>query len=223
MKTTTIALRRVRKACLLLLLAAMVMPSAGCSLASMLGLVGDALDTPSVPAQYVPPKTSPMLVMVENRRNPGMIWAESEQLAAFISSELTLHKVCPVIPQGKLSDLRDKDPQAMRRMSITAIGKAVAAQQVLYVDLTSVDMPLVVGAPVRGRIEMRVHVIDVASGKTVWPIAPNEATSLSFEAQAPLAMESDRMVVFTERLLRGAGRNVARLFYEYNPTDDEQK
>ena len=221
MKTTTIAMRRVRKACLLLLLAAVVMPLAGCSLAAMIGLVGNAIDTPSVPAQYIPPKTSPMLVMVENRRNPGMIWPESEQLAAFISSELTIHKICPVIAQGKLSDLRDKDPQAMRRMSITTIGKAVAAQQMLYVDVTSVDMPAAVGAPVRGRIDMRVHVIDVASGKTVWPVAPNEATDLSFEAQAPLAMESDRMVLFTESLLHGAGRNVARLFYEYDPSAEE--
>ena len=223
MKTTTIGLRRFKTACLLLALVAMVMPLAGCSLMAVVGIAGDALNPPRVPPQYVPSKTSPMLVMVENRQNPGMIWPQSEQLAAFISTELTIHQICPVIPQGKLSDLRDKDPQAMRRMSITAIGKALNAQQVLYVDLMSVESPDITGAPVRGRIDMRVHIIDVASGKTAWPIAPNEAVGLSFEAQAPLDMERDRMVMFTESLLRGAGRNVARLFYEWDPTSDDQK
>ena len=65
--------------------------------------------------------------------------------------------------------------------------------------------------------------LDVASGKTVWPTAPNGPMSLSFEAQAPLDLEPDRMVMFTETVLRGAGRTVARLFYEYDPTADGQK
>jgi hypothetical protein len=223
MKTKTTQSGRLKTACLLLVLVALVMPSAGCSLLAVVGIVGDAVDTPSVPAQYIPPKTSPMLVLVENRKNPGMVWPESEQLATFISADLTAHNICPVIPQSKLADLRDKDPLAMRRMSITAIGKAVDAKQVLYVDVESVDNPAVTGAPVAGRLEMRVHVVDVATGKTAWPVAPNEPTSLSFEAQAPLNLEPDRMMVFSEAVFRGAGHDVARLFYEYDPTEDTQK
>jgi hypothetical protein len=164
-----------------------------------------------------------MIVLVENRQNPSIVWAESEQLAAFIGADLTAHKVCEVIPQVKLLDLRDKDAQAMKRMSITAIGKAVGAKQVLYVDVTSIDTPAVTGSPVKGRLDMRVHVIDVASGNTVWPVAPNGPMPLSFESQAPLDLEPDRMVMFTENVLRGAGRSVARLFYEYDPTSPEQK
>lgn len=222
MKLTTHRLQRMKMACLVLVLAALTLPAAGCSLLGMASIVGEAVYTPTEPAQYVPPKTAPMLVLVENRQNPGLVWPESEQLAAFISNDLTTHKICPVIPQDKLVDLRDKDPLAMRRMSITAIGKAVDAQQVLYVDVVSVDTPAVTGTPVKGRVDMRVHVIDVATGKTTWPTAPAEPTSLSYEAQAPLAMEQDRMVVFSETLLRGAGHNVARLFYEYDPKADVQ-
>ena len=223
MKLTTPRPQRAKMACLLLVLAALVLPAAGCSLLGIVGIVGDAVNTPTVPAQYVPPKTATMLVLVENRQNPGRVLPESEQLASFISSDLTTHKICPVIPQNKLVDLRDKDPLAMRRMSISEIGKAVAAQQVLYVDVLSVDTPTVTGTPVKGRVEMRVHVIDVATGKTAWPVAPNTPTVLNFEAKAPLSMEEDRMVVFSETLLRGAGHSVARLFYEYDPKADVQQ
>ncbi len=222
MKRTTPRPQRAKMACLLLALAALVLPATGCNVLTMVGLVGEAIVPPTEPAQYVPPKTAPMLVLVENRQNPGRAWAESEQLAALISSDLTTHKVCPVIPQDKLIDLRDKDPLAMRQMSITAIGKAVEAQQVLYVDVLSINTPTITGTPSAGRVEMRVHVIDVATGKTAWPVAPNEPTAMSFEAKAPLSLEEDRIVVFNETLLRGAGHSVARLFYEYDPAADAQ-
>lgn len=223
MKTVATQLRRFNRVCLLLVLAGLTLPCAGCSLMALAGIVGDAVAPPRVAPQYVPPKTSSMLVMVENRENPGREWPESEQLAAFISADLTAHQVCEVIPQAKLMDLRDKDTQVMKRMSITDIGKACGAKQVLYVDVMSIDTPTVVGTPVKGRLEMRVHVVDVASGKTAWPIAPNDPMPLSFEAQGPLNLEPDRVVVFGETLLRGAGQHVARLFYEYEPSSPAPK
>lgn len=222
MKLITPPPHRAKMACLLLVLAAFALPAAGCNILRVVGLVGEAIIPPTEPAEYVPPKKAPMLVLVENRKDPGRAWAESEQLAALITTDLADHKVCPIIPQHKLIDLRDKDPVAMRRMSITEIGKALDAQQVLYVDLMSVDTPAVTGTPVKGRIEMRLHVVDVATGKTAWPLAPNEPTEMSFEAKAPLSQEDDRMVIFSETLLRGAAHSVARLFYEYNPQSEAQ-
>lgn len=221
MKATVFSRFRARSLCVATLLSLATLAIGGCDILGTGAVVADSLFPPRVDPQYVPLKTETMLVLVENRQNPGMVLPESDQLTGFICADLTAQNVCNVIPQAKLEELRDKDPDALKKMSITEIGKALGAQQVLYVDVVRVDTSVVAGTTTNGRVDMQVHVVDVPSGKTAWPVAPAVPAPVSFQTHLTQQVPADRIVLFHEQLMRGAATSVSRLFYEWDPESDK--
>jgi hypothetical protein len=166
-----------------------------------------------VDAKYTPPKT-PILVLVENRQNPGILVTESDQLTLFVMDDLATYKVAPLIELKKLYELRDSQKN-IDKMTITQIGKAVGAGQVLYVDLER----LVVsesegGVPVHSRLEATVHMVDVKTSKTTFPTL-GQNWPISLVTPITTFDNSSNSAALREALLQSAGTSIGQLFHDY--------
>jgi hypothetical protein len=184
----------------------------GCAL---FGFAAQALFPPKINAQYEPPKAAPMLILVENRQNPGMSVAESDELTSYIADDLNAYEVCPVVDRTKLQALRDQQEKSADKMSISEIGKAVGAQQVLYVDLRRSSIGNVEGVPLHGRLDIAVHIVDVKSGRTTFPKTSTEAYAMTFET--PLTAGGNDPALIRQALLGNAGTSIGRLFHVWYP------
>src|SRR6185436_18364514 len=74
----------------------------GCAL---IEAVGSKVAPKQIEAQYTPPQ-KPMLVLVENYRDPSATQIEGEMLTRYLIDELTAHHVAPVIEFDSLAALR---------------------------------------------------------------------------------------------------------------------
>lgn len=193
--------------CLLLLLAA----GAGCQL---FGLAAYTVLPRTVKQEYTPPKT-PMLVLVESARDPGMLVPEAEHLTACIVDDLEAFEVAPMVDWRGLQKMREADPDMPKR-SISEIGKKMGAQQVLYVDLSRAYFGAAEGLEVRGKVEARVRVVDVATGKRVYPIT---AESRQILVETPLSRDfrDTDVVAVQQELLQATGITIGRLFHKWDP------
>src|SRR5579863_2802357 len=113
----------------------------------------------------------PTLVLVENFENPDLYAAPSERISRGISDSLTENKIASFIDLTKINDLKTSDASDYHKMDIPAIGRAVGAKQIIYVNLVkfTADAPIG-GDRLRGQAEAQVRVIDSESGRTLWPL-----------------------------------------------------
>lgn len=172
----------------------------------------------TIPAQYVPPRT-PMLIIVEHGKDPSTAVAECDLLARYIADELLAYKVCPVVDRKLVQQLRDSGENA-DKLTISEMGKRTKATQVLYVDLQYMDLGAVpTGAPAQARMEIRLHVVDVASAKTVFPARGSDVLPLSFETPMGSGQTRADVNALREALLHTAGSSIGRLFHECEPEE----
>ncbi len=104
----------------------------GCEIPGV--LLHKAFGEVPVPAEYVPNKVA-TLVLVENYRSPDETVLDGDQIAHQIDDELKKEAELPLIDPDKLAPMREEDPTKFRSMSCQAVGRAVGAKQVIYVDL----------------------------------------------------------------------------------------
>jgi hypothetical protein len=169
----------------------------------------------TVSAKHTPPKT-PMLVLVENRQNPSTMVTEADQLTGFIMEELEAYHVAPLIELKKLYEVRD-DEKNIDKMTISQIGKAVGAQQVLYVDLRRVNVSEDDGGgiPMHSRLDAAVHLVDVKTSTTTFPTAGQANWPISLETPITTIVNRTNPEAVRESLLRSAGTSIGRLFHDY--------
>lgn len=165
-------------------------------------------------AKYVPPKT-PMLVLVENRQNPGTLITEADQLTLFIMDDLATYKVAPLVELKKLYELRDNEKN-VDKMTISQIGKAVGAQQVLYVDLQRLIVSETEGGvPVHSRLEATVHMVDVKTGTTTFPAMGQANWPINLVTPITTVDNRNNSAALRESLLQSAGTSIGQLFHDY--------
>jgi hypothetical protein len=188
----------------------------GCALPAI--LAAKTVGPPKVPARYIPPKT-PMLVMVENYNTGAGI--DAQQLARYIETEITANKIAPLVDTDKLYRLRDADIDAYHQMSIQDIGKAVGAGQILYVNLITAAIDHPPGSDqVKGSVAVRVRVIDVNTGDTVWPRDARDGYAMAQETPyVPETSEAADMTI-RQKLCQSMATEIGRLFYAWQPPDD---
>jgi hypothetical protein len=135
-----------------------------------------------------------------------------------VIEQLTDNKVAPVIPAEKLQELRDSKLSKFNSMSVSAIGTAVGAAQVLYIefDRDSV-LPLAGGESMQGEIDVRVKVIDVASGHTLWPTDVSAGYPLSATSTLGSASSKGTVQEVRKRMYLSLADQIARLFYKWQP------
>ena len=208
---------------ILRLLLVIVLGFAACTLCGGCTAAGAAAyvltGPPSVPAKYTLEK-KPTLVLVENYRHPTAAANDAQQLTRYLNDEFHVHELAPVIDEMELYQLRSSEADNYRKMTIPAIGKAVGAEQVLYVDLTGVSIRSPqTGNMLKGEISVRVRVVDVASGETLWPTGTSEGAPMSYETPMLSLNEPTDVHAVRQKLHRQMAAAIGRLFYTYKPDE----
>jgi hypothetical protein len=188
---------------------------AGCS---VVGAAAYVFRPPEVSkAKYVP-TTRPLAVFIDSERQSGNLGPTvKDSVAAFLVTELREHKVGGAIQDvERVYDLRLKDRKAFRTMKVDEVGKAVGVEQVLYVDLTEASIEFSNGgALMKGHINGYVRIVDVASGRTLWPDSLNDGFPASVESPFVNGNEATAESL-KETLSRSMADAIAKLFYTYS-------
>jgi hypothetical protein len=139
---------------------------AGCT---MLGVAAYKLaPDPVIPPVYVLDH-EPTLILVENSYNPASMRLQSETICRAVFDDLLANSVAPLVDPQDAADLRHKNPEDYRKMPLDAIGKAVGAKQVIYVDLASFDVSHALASELyTGAAVARVRVVG-DNGEVLWP------------------------------------------------------
>lgn len=170
---------------------------------------------PRTPAKYKP-KQELGVIVVENYRNPSSSDIDSEQLSRLIADQLRENKVVPLVADNAVSHLRDKDPIAFRKMTIPAIGQAVGAKQVIYVDLVRSSIDVAVGqSMVRGSMDATVRVVDVATGQTRWPSEAQQGWPVRVESPFVAVDENATEMSFRRKMHESMALSASHLFYDW--------
>ena len=173
---------------------------------------------PKVQPQYKPAAT-PMLVLVENPRQPSAASIDADLVARYLSDELSVNHVAPLIDPARLQALRDAQGSDFAKLSITAIGRQLGAEQVLYVQLASNSITRVVGDEgVQGSATARVRLIDAKTGQTLWPADLSNGAELTAATSIGTDNAASAMDL-RQHLYRDLASQIARLFYAWRPED----
>jgi len=168
---------------------------------------------PKTPAEYKPAKV-PTLVLVENYQNPAQYRSSASEMERDIAIELRNNKVTQVIDVEKLEDLRSGDGAAYRKMRIDEVGKAVGAKQVIYVNLMKFSAATPIGSgEMSGIAEGLVRVIDVETGRTLWPTDSSAGRDVKYETKHEEAVDFSNHSAVQDQMSAALGDKIARLFY----------
>src|SRR2546428_4652522 len=180
---------------------------------------------PPVAARYVPASQKRMLVLVENYQNPAAARLDAQRLTVHLADELSRHHVAPVVDPDEAESLRSR--AGYREMKVQDVGRAAGAQQVLYVNVQQFGVDnTVAGEMMKARAEMRVRVVDVASGRTLWPRDTPEGRTVAAETawvRTP-AGSSDGTPEpgLRDQVAAVAANQIVKLFRNWRPDEEEQ-
>ena len=177
---------------------------------------------PDVPAKYRPAK-EPMLVFVENYRNPSPVRLDAQRLTLHVVDEIRRHKIAPIVDADAMESLRSR-PE-FRTMKVEEVGRAAGAKQVLYINLQHFAIDDTVGGEMmKGHAEFRVRVVDVETAQTRWPRAVPEGYALAVETQWTRSTIGSREgatePAMRNRIARDAASQIVKLFRKWDPDDD---
>lgn len=180
---------------------------------------------PEVPARYTPQK-APTLVLIENYRNPDAVALAAEQLTRQITVELRKHDVAPMIDPDALYELRSGHQEQYAKMNISAVGKEFKAKQVIYGDLIAFTVEQTLASDmVKGHAQIRVRVVEVSSGNTLWPTDVSGGESIALDTPYLHLTDGASEATVRGRLVTTLAEKVGQLFYKWNsdsvegPTD----
>jgi hypothetical protein len=166
-------------------------------------------------AEYVPPH-EPMLVLCENYRDPGATYVDAEQLEQLLAHEVTAHDVAPIVGADALADLRGSRPGEFAKMSVTQVGRALGASQVLYVSMERSGVYVAEASEMlKGTSAARVKLIDVASGATVWPGESPEGRFVGVDSPMIRTSETATAASVRTGLQHALADKIAKFFYKY--------
>jgi hypothetical protein len=177
----------------------------------------------SVDAKFVLPKES-TLVLVENRRNPAEGEFDADEIARNVGDELKKHDVAPLIDPDKVTRVRDADPVKFNTMAITALGRAVDARQVVYVNLIESGIESDASeSSLHGKATARVRVVEVKTGQTLWPLDSNTG-GIELSVEIPYSSRTDPVTASAmhNAMVSRLSDSIAKLFYEWHPEDNHE-
>jgi hypothetical protein len=192
----------------------------GCGAAG--ALIYKVSPAPKVAAVYKLP-SKPILVLVENYRNPGVSDQDAERLGREITDQLRQHKIGPVIDPDKLFEYRQAKGSAFDQMTIAAVGKAMGAGQVLYVDLVDYGGDWTLGSDLlHPKAQIRVRVVDVATGNTAWPSEAARGFPMTIEMQYAEIKNTETEIDEQEAICQTTADHVVKLFYTHESEEISQ-
>jgi PBP1b-binding outer membrane lipoprotein LpoB len=172
------------------------------------GIAGD----PKSEAKFVPAK-KPLVVIAENFASPAEASLDSEPLARYIGEELAAHEVAPIIDHDRVLALQTDKAREFRSMTIAAVGRAVGADQILYVNIIDVNANFADSSDlIKGHGEVRVRLVDANTGATIWPTDALQGFTVIADTRIVRSNERNESIVRSD-VHRALAVRVARLFY----------
>ena len=128
-----------------------------------------------------------------------------------------------MVDSDKLVPMREDDAARFRKMNIAAVGKAVGAKQVIYVDLVESEVRQDASAgAVNGTATARVKVVDCQTGNTLWPSDSSQGKEVTQTAQFDEMDPAKAVAMHTEMLANLSGK-IAKMFYKWKPDSQAQE
>jgi hypothetical protein len=169
---------------------------------------------PVIPPQYVLPK-EPTLVLVENYHNPASLRLQGDAVCRALVDDLNANEVAPLVDSDDVAELRRKDVEAYRKMPLDAIGKAVGANQVIYVDLESFEVTHALASELyAGAAMARVRVVG-ANGEVLWPTDSAGGYPLSVKVNPRRTAQGGGEDAVREQLTAALSEKIGRLFHKW--------
>jgi hypothetical protein len=208
------------------LLSAILFPALLTACVPVGAVVNKVVGEPPVPPQFVPDKTRPMLVLVENFRNPDAGRMDAQRVTIHIAEELKRYHVARVVDPEEAEALRSRADY--HGMKVEEVGRAAGAGQVLYVNFQPVKIDnTVAGEMLKARTELRVRVVDAASGRTLWPHDTPEGQTLVAESpwvRSPTGgREGLPEPALRDQVARSAAHQIVKLFRKWTPDEEAQE
>jgi hypothetical protein len=196
----------------------LMLPCGGCGLSL---LANDTAGTSTMPAEFVPPK-EPTLVLVENYRSAAAGDADSDRLASLIGQELKDNKVAPLVDVAALADLRDRDLDAYRKMSVADIGRAVGAKQVVYVNVYdySTEAPIA-GDMVKWKASVKVKIVDSQTGALRWPQDLADGDPVNAETNYKEVDPEKGDILVRDQMNKLLAQKIGNLFHDWQKDADD--
>jgi hypothetical protein len=186
------------------------------------GIGGSAPEV--VKAKYTVPQV-PTVVLVESYGNAGDATLYADQLGVALVRELQDHKIGQIVDPESLAKLHEQNPNEYDKMTIDGIGRALAAKQVIYVNVLRAEVEIPEGSEsARGQIACVTRVVDSTSGETRWPSFARDGEVI--QIQTPW-LQSDspepRRPDVQRDMVNRMADAIAKLFYDWEPENPMQK
>jgi hypothetical protein len=185
----------------------------GCQILGAIAAKAEGAQT--TPAAFVPKKV-PTLVLSEHSPSSGVDDVSSEDIGRRTADFWNDHKVSPLIDLSKLEELRLSRPADYYKMSTVAIGRALGAEQVLYIDVRDSHDESAGGTDtIRAKASVRVRLVEVATGQTLWP--PDAAEGYAVDAETDYGARGDGVSESgqMEQVRALIADKIAKLFYPH--------
>jgi hypothetical protein len=160
------------------------------------------------------------LILAESYGNSGGIEVDAGRLEANLIKEFKDNDIAPTIDPQAIERLRDADSEAYNKMTIDALGRQLGAKQVLYVHIirAQVEIPTGSGA-IHGVMDSRVHVVDSATGETLWPVDDRDGTLM--ETSTPWVQNTPQnQDQCRQDMANLMADGISKLFYDWDPGNE---
>ncbi|HSZ58053.1 MAG TPA: hypothetical protein VK797_20485 [Tepidisphaeraceae bacterium] len=200
---------------------ALLAMAAGCNIAGLFGYAAGG--SMKVPAEYKL-ENRPTVVLVENYENADLYALPADRLERGITDDLTEGKLAKLIAPDKVNDVKSSDPTDYHKMDIPALGRAVGAKQVVYVNLVqfTVDSPAG-GDRFVGKAEVHVKVVDSDTGHTLWPPDSSNGRVLKYETKTTDEVDATKFDRVEDQLCQNLTQKISRLFREITVEEQENE
>jgi hypothetical protein len=212
--------RRKFSAALLILaiLPCLVVLVAGCTI---LGVAAAKLaPDPVIPPQYELAK-EPTLVLVENYHNPASLRIQADSVNRALCDDLLANDAAPLVDTEDAAALRRKDVEAYRKMPLDAIGRAVGASQVIYVDLESFEVTHALASELySGTALARVRVVG-DNGDVLWPSDSAGGYPISVKVNPRHTAQGVAEDAVRAQLTADLSMKIGRLFHKWTSSSTD--
>ena len=182
-------------------------------------IAGKAIGTPPIPAKFVPKKVD-TLVLAEHRVRANVDDSATEDMSRRVSLVWEREKITPIVDPIGLEQLRATSQPTFDAMSIDAIGKRLHASQILYLDILDDQIEAPPASDlIRGKMSVRVRIIDVATGATLWPTDASDGYPIDSQSDWVSRGDGTNDSTVEESVRNQTAELIARLFYKFTPAD----
>lgn len=198
-------------------LGVLLLAAGGCVIA---GYAASIYGDPPIPAAYIPAKV-PMLVIVKDPPDPSGTKIEADTVGREIEEQITRHDIAPLVPSAKVDEFRRTTLSGFGSLPPAQVGKAVGAEQVLYITILSSSIDSGSARDMlKGNISTSVCVIDVQSGKMLWPTDGSSGAAVGFTTPMVRIAGQTSPLTVSRGMYAGVADRIAKLFRKYKPDQE---